>query len=607
MNLLLFEVKKIILNKIYMFFCLIFMSFMILMVNPISYFKNVAPMDEKHILALQIVKDSQKNQLENIFIDFIIDELNNSLLSAKIDDDTDLIKEIESKIELLNDNKIVYMNAEKKKALVEISNYIVERIDNGNLSYTDIINMDTALFQKYNIDISEETFDSLLDKLDNILGGYTYYSDYFFMDHSDFRRDLVELNGYNNYASSVIGVNDIEMDELLEYYYSEVNGYGYCSLFTFYLIDKIEIIICLLLPLVMLIYNNSNKKGVKDLIYIKKITSFKVIILSFFGIIVSVIIPILLILVLYTFSLNICALEIGYTLDCFGLLLNGLVVVFPEIIFMTALDILIIFFTDSFIPTILVSSLVFGISVDDYIGRYEFNRVIIRFNYIGNVRFIDNDLSKIVDNRLAVMFVGFVIILIVVAVYSLGRNSIFTCNNRYKSIQYKIRSIINISCLKMKLNKKNKYKSRNIFVYQYKIEYKYCIFLGFLFSGLVYILFIGDMEAPMIIRRFYPVTVLIIFLVYNRRKTLYSAYEIIELKKRKYYNIWNLGFLLLLSLMFLIMYSLVYRVNIFSYEIYFLIMSFIGVLLYFLGKYIPVKILTLITTFLYSIYLLKIA
>ncbi len=80
MNLLLFEVKKIILNKIYMFFCLIFMSFMILIVNPISYFKNVAPMDEKHILALQIVKDSQKNQLENIFIDFIIDELNNSLL-----------------------------------------------------------------------------------------------------------------------------------------------------------------------------------------------------------------------------------------------------------------------------------------------------------------------------------------------------------------------------------------------------------------------------------------------------------------------------------------------------------------------------------------------
>lgn len=582
------------------------MSSMILIVNPISYFKNVAPMDEKHILALQIVKDSQKNQLENIFIDFIIDELNNSLLSAKIDDDTDLIKEIESKIELLNDNKIVYMNAEKKKALVEISNYIVERIDNGNLSYTDIINMDTALFQKYNIDISEETFDSLLDKLDNILGGYTYYSDYFFMDHSDFRRDLVELNGYNNYASSVIGVNDIEMDELLEYYYSEVNDYGYCSLFTFYLIDKIEIIICLLLPLVMLIYNNSNKKGVKDLIYIKKITSFKVIILSFFGIIVSVIIPILLILVLYTFSLNICALEIGYTLDCFGLLLNGLVVVFPEIIFMTALDILIIFFTDSFIPTILVSSLVFGISVDDYIGRYEFNRVIIRFNYIGNVRFIDNDLSKIVDNRLAVMFVGFVIILIVVAVYSLGRNSIFTCNNRYKSIQSKIRSIINISCLKMKLNKKNKYKSRNIFVYQYKIEYKYCIFLGFLFSGLVYILFVGDMEAPMIIRRFYPMTVLIIFLVYNRRKTLYSAYEIIELKKRKYYNIWNLGFLLLLSLMFLIMYSLVYRVNIFSYEIYFLIMSFIGVLLYYLGKYIPVKILTLLTTFLYSIYLLKI-
>ena len=607
MNLLIFECKKIVLNKIYAVFFVCFVTFMLMKVNPISFFRNVAPMDSKHIIVLQVIKDSQKKQLENQFIDITIDELNKSLIVAQINDDKELIWELEGKIALLMNNRIVTMNNEQKTKLIDIANILLQKIENGKLSVNDIVNMDTDLFQKCNIDISNDTLDNILDDLDTFLGGYTYYSDNFYMDNSDFRNDLVELNGFNSYTSAFVKYHDdaVEPLDVVDYYSGEVDSYGYYSLFMYYIIDKLEIVMCLLLPIIILIYNNSNKKEIRDLIYLKKTSSLKIILLNILGLTIPAVVPLLFMLIIYAFFANFYSIKLGYTLDFFKPIFNGLWIICPEIVFIISLSVLIVMLTDSFIPSVLVSSLVFGISIDDYIGQFNYDRVIIRFNCLGNVRFIKDNIYKLINNRLLIFFASFILFIIGAMVYSFNRHNNNTKSNvLFTSIYNKFICFKNVVTLKLcSLLQIMRGEKKSIFVYQFKIEYKACVILCLIYNIIVYILFAKEMEDYMIIRRFYPMNILINFLVFFRRKTTNNVRDIIEIRENVYNHVYSLTALLFLSYLCLAFNCLVYHVNILDFGLEMLILSMIGICIYIFGYFVSVKKMMTISIIIYCIYL----
>ena len=603
MRLVIFECKKVIVNRFFLFYVLLFFVFCFLSIRPFNTFNDVSPMDEQHILVKQVLIDSKKEVIENEFIEWIITEYADSLSVAKLQNNQDVIDDLEEKIKALNNYKMVVLSTYQKEYIQDLAEKLVKCVKGNIYSIDELISLDTMVFQKTEFIISDLELDKELDALNTVLGGGSHYSDFFSLDESDFRRDIVEF--YNNRYISDILDDDLtyskDHKEIVKAFDEEINQFGYVGFFKYFIIDKIGIVICILMPLVMFFSMIQNRYGMKDLIRIKKCSSFKIIINKTISSIISTLIPLEVILLFLSVILNLKAYEIGLSINLFDLFFSAMYILLPEILFITSVDVLLIVLLDSNIPTIIVSSLLFGISIDDFWGNYKIGKVLLRFNKLGNLSSISEYDKDIFYNRVFYVVVSFMVVVFAVIGYSYFRDN----STGMSPIKFKLKKIINLSAILNRLEQKSNSKKPNGIVgYQMKIGYWYSFTLSLIYSIIVICLFKEDMKSLQLLQRFYPLCVVIINLGFIKREQLPAIKDILTIRKTIGVNAISFVCSFVFSILMLLFYCVICQIVIIDAISMLLISLVIGTLIALLKQIMSIRSILCLTVAFYSCYLM---
>lgn len=603
MRLVIFECKKVIVNRFFLFYVLLFFVFCFLSIRPFNTFNDVSPMDEQHILVKQVLIDSKKEVIENEFIEWIITEYADSLSVAKLQNNQDVIDDLEEKIKALNNYKMVVLSTYQKEYIQDLAEKLVKCVKGNIYSIDELISLDTMVFQKTEFIISDLELDKELDALNTVLGGGSHYSDFFSLDESDFRRDIVEF--YNNRYISDILDDDLtyskDHKEIVKAFDEEINQFGYVGFFKYFIIDKIGIVICILMPLVMFLSMIQNRYGMKDLIRIKKCSSFKIIINKTISSIISTLIPLEVILLFLSVILNLKAYEIGLSINLFDLFFSAMYILLPEILFITSVDVLLIVLLDSNIPTIIVSSLLFGISIDDFWGNYKIGKVLLRFNKLGNLSSISEYDKDIFCNRLFYVVVSFIVVVFAVIAYSYFRDN----STGMSPIKFKLKKIINLSAILNRLEQKSNSKKPNGIVgYQMKIGYWYSFTLSLIYSIIVICLFKEDMKSLQLLQRFYPLCVVIINLGFIKREQLPAIKDILTIRKTIGVNAISFVCSFVFSILMLLFYCVICQIVMIDAINMLLISLVIGTLIALLKQIMSIRSILCLTVAFYSCYLM---
>lgn len=604
MRLVIFECKKVIVNRFFLFYVLLFFVFCFLSIRPFNTFNDVSPMDEQHILVKQVLIDSKKEVIENEFIEWIITEYADSLSVAKLQNNKDVIDDLEEKIKALNNYKMVVLSTYQKEYIQDLAEKLVKCVKGNIYSIDELISLDTMVFQKTEFIISDLELDKELDALNTVLGGGSHYSDFFSLDESDFRRDIIEF--YNNRYISDILDDDLtyskDHKEIVKAFDEEINQFGYVGFFKYFIIDKIGIVICILMPLVMFLSMIQNRYGMKDLIRIKKCSSFRIVINKTISSIISTLIPLGVILLFLSVILNSKAYEIGLSINLFDLFFSAIYILLPEILFITSIDVLLIVLLDSNIPTIIVSSLLFGISIDDFWGNYKIGKVLLRFNKLGNLSSISEYDKDIFYNRLFYIVVSFIVVILAVIVYSYFR---YNSTGSKSSILIRLKRIRSLAALLNRLEQKsNSGKPNGIVGYQMKIGYWYSFTLSLIYSIIVVCLFKEDMKSLQLLQRFYPLCVVIINLGFIKREQLPAIKDLLTIKKTIGVNAISFVCSFVLSTVTLLFYCVTCQIAIIDAISMLLISLAIGTLIALLKQIMSIRSILCLTAAFYSCYLM---
>ncbi|MBR4780270.1 MAG: hypothetical protein IK014_02810 [Lachnospiraceae bacterium] len=604
MRLLIFECKKIIMNRFYLLYILLFLVFCFLSIKPFDAFNDVSPMDEQHILVKQVLIDSKKEVIENEFIDWIITEYADSLSVAKLQNNQEVIDDLEEKIKALNSYRTVVLSKYQKEYIQSLAEKLVEGVTENGYTVDELISLDTIVFQRIKFSISDLELDKELDNLNVVLGGVSHYSDFFDLDGSNFRRDIIEFYS-NRYISDILDdslVYSKDYKEIVKAFDEEINQFGYAGFFKYFIIDKLGIIICVLMPLVMFLSMMQNRYGMKDLIRIKRCSSFRIVINKTISSIISTLIPLGVILVFFSTILNLKACEIGLSIDLFDLFFSAIYILLPEILIIISVDVLLIVLLDSNIPTIIVSSLVFGISVDDFWGKYKIGKVLLRFNKLGNLSSINEYDKDIFYNRVFYILVSFIVVLFAVIAYSYFR---YNSTGSKSSIKTKLKKSRTIQALLNGLEQKSYSKKPNGIVgYQMKIGYWYSFTLSLIYSIIVICLFKEDMKSLQLLQRFYPLCVVIINLGFVKREQLPAIKDLLTLRKTIGVDAISFVCSFVFSILMLLFYCIICQIVIIDALNMLLISLTIGVLISFFKRIMSIRGTLCLTVAVYSCYLM---
>lgn len=532
MQLFWFECRLILKHKLYMLYVLSFLILLGITVHPFSLGKNLAPMDEPHILLRMLLEDSQKQELQNEFLEAKLE----SLLSANI------YGQLQGKISFIEEHMNITLSAEQKLFLEEKANEVVKKLGNGNYCKSELLSMDTAEFQKLEITLSNAEVNALLDEVNKELGGWTHFAAYDFEDGGSFREDCVEIGAYNGNLGNLYQTDGssilLSREELLAKYDREVEKSGYTGMFVPYILDKLGLTLCLAIAFVLAIFQVSNQGCTKDVTAIKACSAFRYMGTKCAGIVFMVFLPCLISTLFLNIKLCMQGASFGYDVNPYSMLIGIMLILLPQVIFLTLLGMLAVVILNSAIVPFLLEAVFFGISVNDFYGSYGLNRIVLRFNLLANSDLAMAFLKDVIRNRIFVCFFSAGIFGLLVLAYHMQKyGKVFWGSDWLRKEREKIylwkRDIENkFEIKRMRRKEETDFDRSSIYKYLFQLGYwkgvVYCAVLDIVSCCI----FRGDMTDEQIFLRFLPLNAIILFSSIGFAEQEGNCSELIVIKNR---------------------------------------------------------------------------
>jgi len=458
-----------------------------------------------------LLEDSEKEELQNEFLE----EKLVILSSANVDG------KLQGKISFVEEHMKITLSEKQKLFLEEKANEVVEKLGDGKYCKSELLSMDTAEFQKLEIELSSAEINELLDEINKELGGWTHFSANGLDEGESFRKDCVEVGAYNGSLGNVFQTDGssiaLSREELLAKYDMEAEKSGYAGMFVPYVLDKLGLILSLAIAFVLALFQVSNQGCTKDVIAIKSCSAIKYMGTKCAGFVFMEFLPCLFSVLFLDIKLCMQGGSFGYDVNPYIMPIGTMLILFPQVIFLTLLGMFAVILLDSAIVPFLLEAVFFGISVNDFYGCYGLNRIVLRFNLLANSDLVRACLKDIIRNRIFVCLFSAVIFGLLVFVYHI---------QKYGKIFWGL-DWLQRKKEKIHIWKKDKEKEFEIKRIQRKEEtdfgrssiYKYLFRLGY-WKGVVYCtildivsyyIFLGDMTVEQIFIRFLPLNAIILF------------------------------------------------------------------------------------------------
>lgn len=428
MELIKMEWKRLLRHDSLWIFCALQILLLILVCNPYRLCRNVAPMDYSHRALRLLVEDYDKKELVNDMLQEDIASMEDTLEQYKsgymaFDDETDVdaeISDLEEKLSKLNGKEMICLNGVERKRYRANVRKILHLCGLSNMKIHNLKKMDTHQFQKLEIPLSQKELTGQMDALNVSLGGCTYYgtcsengSDYLTQElEMKYYAEDFEIKYQNNEKSIENGVN-----ESVNFYNREIATSGYNGMFSAYILSKMQIILCLLLPVVFMSFADLKKQ---PNYFISTIGSFSFLCKKYIAYCVIVAGIETVIFGIFQMFLMGYAWYFACPISILKPLLWFAKTLLPEILFLGAVCVLIAMLSSA-IMMFLVSGVFFiwAMEIKDSIHSRHF---MICFNHIGQSALWNDSLNKMVSNRVIYICAAFCILCVAVILYSLIRN-----------------------------------------------------------------------------------------------------------------------------------------------------------------------------------------
>lgn len=535
MQLFWFECRLICKHKLYMLYVLSFLILLCITIHPFSLGKNLAPMDEPHILLHTLLEDSEKQELKNEFLEQEIEALEAFLIG---DEDGTIQRRISSIEEHVN----IILTEKQKLFLEEKANYVVKKLSNGKYCKSELLSMDTAEFQKLEIAMSCAEVNELLDEVNEELGGWTHFAVNVLGEGESFRKDCVEIGAYNadlGYSRGRDGSSiPLSREEMLAKYDMEVEKSGYTGMFVPYVLDKLGLILSLAIAFVLALFQISNQGCTRDVVSIKSCSALKYMGTKCASIVFMSFLPCLISMLFLDIKLCMQGISFGYDVNPYIMLIGTMLILLPQVIFLTVLGMLAVIILNSAIVPFLLEAVFFGISVNDFYGSYGLDRIVIRFNLLANSDLVKAFLKDIIRNRIFVCVFSLGIFVLLVLVYHMQKyGRIFfgldwLQRKREKIYLWKRKTEKNLEIKRIKRKEEIDFDRSSIYKYLFQLGYWKGIVYCAVLNIISYCVFRGDMTSEQIFMRFLPLNAIILFSSIGFAEQEGNCSELIVIKNR---------------------------------------------------------------------------
>jgi len=211
-------------------------------------------------------------------------------------------------------------------------------------------------------EISEEEFVKVLNEVDKALGGGSYYGDK--MRESILRRKATDEEALQQY-NAILKEDKLTNAEAREF--ADYMGIT-AGLFPIFITAFILI--------------RDMKSGAQEIIFSKKVSSFKYILAKYLAALVALIVPYLIVATHLTLIYSKIAVGNNITIDYFAFYKYILMWIVPTLMFVTALGMIFAVFFRKPIVAIIVQFMLWAISITDLIGGYSLYTILIRYNAV---------------------------------------------------------------------------------------------------------------------------------------------------------------------------------------------------------------------------------
>ncbi len=428
MGLIKMEWKQILHNNSLWMFCMLQIVLLLLVCNPYKLCRNAAPMDYSHRVLRLLVEDYDKKELVNDMLQEDILAMEDTLEQYKSgymtsNDETDLdveIRNLEEKLSKLEGRETIYLNGETRKNYQTHIRKILNLCGLSKKKIHDLRNMDTHKFQKLEIPLSQKKLMEQMNILNDSLGGCTYYG-ICHVNGNDYLTQELEIKYYvedfetqykNNGEGLETGVN-----ESVKFYNREIAFSGYNGMYSPYIINKMQIILCLLLPVIFMPFADLKKQ---HNYFISTTGSFSFLCKKYIAYCTVVTEIEAVIFGMYQLFL----MGYAYYFACPDSFLKPLVwfteILLPEILFIGAVCMFTAMLSNAIMMFMVCG--VFFVSAMEMKDFMHSRHFMIQFNHIGQSILWKDYLNKIELNSVIYICTAFCIFCFAVILYSLIRN-----------------------------------------------------------------------------------------------------------------------------------------------------------------------------------------
>ncbi len=518
MQLFWFECRLILRHKLYIIYIFSFLLLFCITVHPFSLGKNFAPMDERHLLIHMLLEDSEKDEIQN---EHLIEKLEKLVVAHAYASHMEEREELQKKISFIEEHSNLILSGEQKTFLVNQANEVVKNIGNGIYSKDALLQMDTAMFQKLEIELSDADLYQLLDEVNERLGGWTHYAANGLDAGESFRKACLETRMYHGdlhheyYKDG--SSRPLSLDETLAKYEREAVQSGYTGMFVPYLLDKLGLILSLTTAFVLAVFQLSHQGYSKDVIAIKAGTAAKYMGTKGAGMVFMAFVPCLISLLFLDIRLCIQGITFGYQVDPYVMLAGAIFILLPELLFLISLGMLSVVVLDSAVAPFLLETIFFGISVDDFYGSYGLSRIVIRFPFIANSDLLMLFWEEMIFNRLLISLFSAGIFTVLVLAYHLQKYGkafwgLYWLQSRKEKLYlWKKNWKRELEIKRIQRMEENDFSGRCILYYFFQLGYWKGIIYCAVLNIVSVCVFYGDMSSEQICMRFLPLHAILIF------------------------------------------------------------------------------------------------
>lgn len=274
-------------------------------------------------------------------------------------------------------NKVVNLSEEQKEFMRKAANKISNKGRNG---------------ENFIPSIKHEEFKEVLKKVDDKLGGGTYYSekynDQLFKKDKTYEKALEEFENMINY------------DNLSNAYgrlFGDYMGFtsGFFPIF-----------------LAAFVLTRDKRYRMSEIIYSREISSYKYVIAKYLGLFISVLLVYLALASHATILVSSMVKSKGYTVEYLAFYKYTFAWIAPTILFTISMGFLIPILVENGIVAIPIQFGIWVCSLLPLIGDYSLSKFVIRFNVVGGYNIFMDSYNTIIINRIFYTIVSFVLVLL---------------------------------------------------------------------------------------------------------------------------------------------------------------------------------------------------